>query len=194
VAEAPPFYKSLNAINPFIHVTKTSFFLLLGSNQGNRAQQLSDAVERIKHSIGPIEKASSIYETAAWGKTDQPDFLNQVLVARSALSPLAVLQAIHSIELGMGRQRNKKWSERTIDIDILYAGGKVLNLPELMIPHPEIQNRKFALAPLAEIAPGFVHPILNKTNAALLLACQDVLHVELMPSPHLAKGKISKKN
>jgi 2-amino-4-hydroxy-6-hydroxymethyldihydropteridine diphosphokinase len=155
----------------------TSFFLLLGSNQGNRVRQLSDATNKINQLIGPIEKKSSIYQTAAWGKTDQPDFLNQALIVKSSLSPQEVLKIIHSIELEMGRQRTSKWNERTIDIDILYAGELVLNLPELKIPHPEIQNRKFALVPLAEIATNFVHPILKKTNKELLSISTDTLEV-----------------
>jgi 2-amino-4-hydroxy-6-hydroxymethyldihydropteridine diphosphokinase len=164
--------------------TKTFFFLLLGSNQGNRVQQLSDATNKINQSIGSIEKKSSIYQTAAWGKTDQPDFLNQALIVKSSLSPQKILQTIHSIELEMGRQRTTKWSERTIDIDILYADELILDLPQLKIPHPEIQNRKFVLTPLVEIAPDFVHPILKKTNKELLSMCTDILEVD-----KLVRGK-----
>jgi 2-amino-4-hydroxy-6-hydroxymethyldihydropteridine diphosphokinase len=158
--------------------TNTSFFLLLGSNQGDRIQQLSDAIDKIEQLIGSIKKKSSIYQTAAWGKTDQPDFLNQALIVKSSLSPQEVLQIIHSIELSMGRQRTTQWSARAIDIDILYVGDLVLSLPDLKIPHPQIQNRKFALVPLVEIAPSFVHPVLKKTNAELLSLCTDALEVK----------------
>ncbi len=158
--------------------TKTSFFLLLGSNQGNRIKHLNDATDKINQLIGSVKKKSSIYQTAAWGKTDQPDFLNQVLMVNSSFEPQQVLKIIHSIELEMGRKRTAKWGERTIDIDILYAYELVLNLPELKIPHPEIQNRKFALVPLVEIAPDYFHPIFKKTNKELLSVCTDALEVE----------------
>lgn len=152
----------------------------MGSNQGNRAQQLRNACDKIKQFLGPIEKKSSVYQTGAWGKTDQPDFLNQALIVKSSFNPQEVLKIIHSIEKEMGRQRTTKWSERTIDIDILYADELVLNLAELKVPHLEIQNRKFALIPLTEIAPDFVHPVLKKTHAQLLSICHDVLEVKLV--------------
>jgi 2-amino-4-hydroxy-6-hydroxymethyldihydropteridine diphosphokinase len=153
------------------------FTLLLGSNQGNCAEQLQMAIHRIEQSIGVIEKSSSIYQTAAWGRTDQPDFLNQVIIVKSILNPTQILAAIHAIEIEMGRERIIKWGERIIDIDVLYADDIVVNLPHLKIPHPEIQNRKFALAPLAEVMPNYVHPVLHKTNLELLQACSDSLSV-----------------
>jgi 2-amino-4-hydroxy-6-hydroxymethyldihydropteridine diphosphokinase len=159
-------------------VAATSYFLLLGSNQGNRVEQLRSAATKIEKQIGLIEKPSSIYQTAAWGKTDQPDFLNQVLLVKSPLSPLQTLEAIHAIELEMGRKRISKWSERIIDIDILYADDMAVDLPNLKIPHPEIQNRKFALVPLVEIASAFFHPVLMKTNSELLKKCKDSLDVQ----------------
>jgi 2-amino-4-hydroxy-6-hydroxymethyldihydropteridine diphosphokinase len=159
--------------------TNTSFFFLLGSNQGDRVHQLRDATNKISRLIGQIKKKSSIYQTVAWGKTDQPDFLNQALIVKSSLSSQEVLKIIHSIELEMGRQRTTKWSERVIDIDILYANDLIFNLSDLKIPHPEIQNRKFVLIPLVEIAPNFIHPILMKTNAELLSICKDSLAVEI---------------
>jgi 2-amino-4-hydroxy-6-hydroxymethyldihydropteridine diphosphokinase len=154
-----------------------SYFFLLGSNLGNRAKQLTDASEKIAQLIGSIDKSSCVYQTAAWGKPDQADFLNQVLLVKSDLKPLEALALVQSVELEMGRQRTIKWGERTIDIDILYVSDLVLHSPELEIPHPEIQNRKFTLVPLAEIAPDFVHPILKKSNADLLAICKDNLGV-----------------
>jgi 2-amino-4-hydroxy-6-hydroxymethyldihydropteridine diphosphokinase len=154
-----------------------TFTLLLGSNQGNRAEQLQMAAVRIEQSLGTIEKSSSLYETAAWGKTDQPNFLNQAIVAKSTLNPTQTLAVIHAIEIEMGRERIIKWGERIIDIDILYADDLVVNLPHLRVPHPEIQNRKFVLTPLVEIMPDYTHPVLLKTNLELLQACNDSLLV-----------------
>jgi 2-amino-4-hydroxy-6-hydroxymethyldihydropteridine diphosphokinase len=101
-----------------VFASNLSFSLLLGSNQGDRKRQLQTAVTYIEQSIGTIEKLSSIYETAAWGKTDQSPFLNQAIRLNSTLNPTSLLLEIHAIEKKMGRQRLEKWGERTIDIDI----------------------------------------------------------------------------
>jgi 2-amino-4-hydroxy-6-hydroxymethyldihydropteridine diphosphokinase len=153
------------------------YFLLLGGNQGNRQHQLQTAIAYIEQTVGVVEKKSSIYETAAWGKTDQSSFLNQAIQLNSTLNPTSLLLEIHAIEKKMGRQRIEKWGERTIDIDILFAKDLILKTDELTIPHPEIQHRRFTLVALAEIAPYFVHPVLGKTNAQLLADCQDQLSV-----------------
>ena len=154
-----------------------SFFLLLGSNQGSRQQQLQTAIYYIEQTVGIVEKKSSIYETAAWGKTDQSPFLNQAILINSTLNPTSLLLEIHAIEKKMGRQRLEKWGERTIDIDILFAGNLILRTPELTVPHPEIQHRRFTLVALTEISTDFVHPVLGKTNAQLLADCKDDLSV-----------------
>ena len=143
-------------------------YLLLGSNMGNSLQFLADARNHIGKNIGAISASSSIYQTAAWGKTDQPDFLNQVVKVACNLEPEFVLQAILAIETTMGRERAEKWAARTIDIDILFYDLMIINHENLVVPHPFLQERAFALAPLSELAPNLEHPILKKTITTLL--------------------------
>lgn len=138
-------------------------FLLLGSNLGNRSLFLQQADEAIGRQVGAIIKRSSVYQTQSWGKTGEPDYLNQVLLVQTALKPQQVLQHILAIEKTMGRLRAEKWGSRTIDIDILFYGDEVVNEPDLIIPHPHLHQRKFVLEPLAEIAPAYIHPVLNKS-------------------------------
>ena len=155
-------------------------YLLLGGNIGDRKSTLQMANQLIKDKIGGIIKQSKIYQTAAWGVTDQPSFLNQVIEVQSILTAKEILDNIHKIEAELGRKRLKKWYVRTIDIDILYFNNEVINTPDLKIPHPEIQNRKFALVPLCEIANSFNHPKIQLTNEVLLNNCEDKLKVELI--------------
>lgn len=138
-------------------------FLLLGSNLGNRQLFLQQADDAIAQRVGNIIKRSSVYQTQSWGKTNEPDYLNQVLQVQTALPPREVLQCILAIEQTMGRERAEKWGSRTIDIDILFYGDEIVNQADLIIPHPHLHQRKFVLEPLAEIAPGYIHPVLNKS-------------------------------
>lgn len=153
-------------------------FLLLGTNMGNRLTNLQVVKNAIKKSVGMIVEESAIYQSAAWGKTDQPDFYNQVLMMQTTMSPEVLLLQLQQIEKELGRERKEKWGARIIDIDILYFGKTVLNTPDLLIPHPAIALRRFTLVPLVEIAPHFVHPVLKKTNLVLLQECVDVLAVK----------------
>jgi 2-amino-4-hydroxy-6-hydroxymethyldihydropteridine diphosphokinase len=153
-------------------------FLLLGTNLGNRQMFLQQAVEAIAVEIAPVQKASAVYETQSWGKTDEPDYLNQVITLQTNFSAQQVLQKILSIELQMGRKREVKWGSRIIDIDILFYGDEVINEPELVVPHPQLHNRRFTLDPLAEIAPEFVHPLLNRNILALKNELKDSLIVK----------------
>jgi len=153
-------------------------FLLLGTNLGDRAANLSAALDHIGRRVGTIVQTSSRYRTAAWGKTDQPDFYNQAAAIDTTLDPEEVLAHVLAIEAQLGRARKEKWGERLIDIDVLYYGDRVLQTPDLTVPHPHLQARRFALVPLCEIAPDFVHPVLQKKNSELLAVCPDLLAVD----------------
>ena len=155
-----------------------TIYLLLGSNLKNPEQQLSIARKHIGAEIGEIVKTSSLYATAAWGNTNQPDFLNQVIIVQSDFSAANTMETILIIEENMGRVRTQKNAPREIDIDILFFNNDIINLPELVIPHPLLQERKFVLIPLKEIAPDFKHPFLLKTAQELLEICTDSLDVQ----------------
>ena len=161
----------------------SDIFLLLGTNLGDKKKNLDLAKIQITKSVGKVTKLSRIYETAAWGKTDQPSFYNQVLKVTSNLKPQELLNKLLDIEANLGRVRLEKWGERLIDIDILYFGSIIITSQRLTIPHPEIHNRRFTLEPLAEIANDFVHPALNKSSEELLLICQDPLAVSPVRIP-----------
>lgn len=154
-----------------------TLYLLIGGNIGDRMANLQKAKEWIEKKIGHILKESAIYETEAWGNQNQPSFLNQAIIAKSQVSASQTMEAILEIEKQMGRQRNQKFDPRTIDIDILFYNDAIINEHHLTIPHPEIQNRKFVLIPLKEIAPLFIHPVLRKTITHLLQECTDPLEV-----------------
>jgi 2-amino-4-hydroxy-6-hydroxymethyldihydropteridine diphosphokinase len=158
-------------------------YLLLGSNLGNRTKHLALARQEISREVGPIITQSSIYKTAAWGKTDQPDFYNQVVVVSTSLIPSQALKSVQKIEHSFGRNRAEKWGARTLDIDILFWEDHILQEEDLIIPHPEIGKRRFTLIPLAEIAPSLVHPVLNMSIGDMLLVCPDNLPVEKIPNP-----------
>lgn len=153
-------------------------YLLLGSNLGNREQYLEDALNLITKKIGDIAVKSAVYETAAWGKTDQPSFLNLAIAVDTTLNPEELLKEVLNIELLLGRTREEKWGARFIDIDIILYGNEVIDLGQkLQIPHPEMQNRKFVMQPLVEIAPNIIHPLLNKRMTEILSTLVDTLSV-----------------
>jgi 2-amino-4-hydroxy-6-hydroxymethyldihydropteridine diphosphokinase len=153
-------------------------WLLLGSNMGNSRQQLLLAKKHIAKRIGTITRSSALYQTAAWGKTNQPDFLNQVVVVETKLAADTVMQIILDIEHKMGRIRTQKNAPRIIDIDILFFNKAIIEQPGLSVPHPHLQNRRFVLIPLNELSPNFIHPVLQKTIHQLLRVCPDKLAVK----------------
>jgi 2-amino-4-hydroxy-6-hydroxymethyldihydropteridine diphosphokinase len=153
-------------------------YLLLGGNTGDRAKNLDKAQRHISSMIGSIIRSSACYETAAWGNTLQPGFLNQVVVVQTKLDAPELMKTILLIEKKMGRIRTLKNAPRNIDIDILFFNRETCNSRNLIIPHPEIQNRRFVLTPLNELSPGLVHPLLKKTVHQLLINCADMLDVK----------------
>jgi 2-amino-4-hydroxy-6-hydroxymethyldihydropteridine diphosphokinase len=152
-----------------------SVFLLTGSNLGDREAQLVKAIQALEANVGIVQQQSHVFETEAWGKEGLPAHLNQAILIETSLEPLQLLQAIHVIEATLGRVRQDKWGIRAIDIDIIYFENQIINLPELVIPHPLMQERNFVLAPLCEIAPDMLHPVFGISNKALLHQSSDML-------------------
>ncbi len=150
---------------------------MIGGNMGDRMANLTIAKNWVEAEIGTILNASSIYETAAWGYTNQPDFLNQVLFIETEFEAALLMLSLLEIERKMGRERDIPMGPRTIDLDIIYYNNDTVNNNFLTIPHPKLSERRFVLMPLVEIASEYIHPILNKTNAALLKECGDSLAV-----------------
>ncbi|MBE9664348.1 2-amino-4-hydroxy-6-hydroxymethyldihydropteridine diphosphokinase [Mucilaginibacter myungsuensis] len=153
-------------------------FLLLGSNLGDRRLFLQQAINRVGVEVGVVTEVSSVYETQSWGNTSGPDYLNQVIRVQTQLSARNVLNKVLAIELEFGRERKEKWGARTLDIDILFYADHIVNEPGLTIPHPYLQERRFTMEPLAEIAPLLQHPVLNRTMLELKNELTDSLIVK----------------
>ncbi len=139
---------------------------------------IASAISEIEIKLGIISRRSSLYQTASWGKHDQPDFINQIIELKTSLEPKDLLSGILGIEADFGRKRIEKWGSRTIDIDILLYDDQIVNEPELIIPHPYLAFRRFCLMPLCEIAPEFIHPVLKKNIQELLFELSDDLLVK----------------
>jgi len=143
--------------------------LSLGSNLAKKRLNLQRAVNGLA-TVMTISSISPVYETEPWGVTDQPSFLNICLAGYSDETPLSLLKFIKKLEREIGRQETRHWGPRLIDIDILFWGDKTIETKELTIPHPQISERSFVLAPLADIMPEFVHPLSGLTVAEMLMA------------------------
>ncbi len=159
-------------------MNKALTYLLLGSNLGDRAARLAQARHDLAATAGQLTAASALYETAAWGLEAQPAFLNQVLAVETELAAPALLAACLAAEQQQGRERRVRWAARTLDVDILLFGQEIIATPSLTVPHPALPARRFALVPLAELAPQLVHPKLRRTIAELLADCPDTLAVQ----------------
>jgi 2-amino-4-hydroxy-6-hydroxymethyldihydropteridine diphosphokinase len=153
-------------------------YLLLGSNLGNSVLKIKQAKKHIEKKIGIIIRQSALYKTAPWGNANQPDFLNQVIVVETTISATELLKTNLWIEKKMGRVRGLKNAPRMIDIDILFFNKEIIRHKGLTVPHCQIQNRRFVLMPLNEIAAQFIHPVFNKKIHQLLLECADTLNVK----------------
>lgn len=158
---------------------KTIAYIQTGSNEGDRLAHLSRAARNLDKQAGQVIKSSSVYETAAWGVADQPDFLNQVLAIKTDRPPFELLDTLLRIEADMGRQRRVKWGQRRIDIDLLFYGSIRIDTDRLKVPHPYLQERKFVLQPLLEIAPELYHPELHARVEELAARCEDGLRVRV---------------
>ncbi|MCC6754411.1 MAG: 2-amino-4-hydroxy-6-hydroxymethyldihydropteridine diphosphokinase [Saprospiraceae bacterium] len=148
-------------------------YIGLGSNLGNRIENLRAALAMMQDALTSIVEISSVYETEPHGFCSQGDFLNMAARIHTALKPVQLLNAINRIEQALGRERQLKNGPRTIDIDILLYDDQILSGPHLTIPHPRMHLRAFVLVPLAEIAPGTLHPFLKQRIDSLLALCED---------------------
>lgn len=166
-------------------------YLLLGSNLGNRQKYLKDAVLLISAQAGSIIKTSSVYESPPWGFEHPQNFLNQAIEIETVLSPSMLLQETQRIEKMLGREENTSdtYEARSIDIDILFYDFIMLDKKDLCIPHPQLHLRRFALQPLVEMNPEFIHPLLQKSVQQLLNECPDESNVDIAKTTNTTETK-----
>lgn len=148
-------------------------YLSIGSNHGNRELYLQTALSALGNAIGKLISVSDVYESQSWGYEGQ-NFLNMAVKLQTEQDPYKILPVIQDIETRAGRIRTPgKYTDRTVDIDILFMDDLVFQDEELVIPHPQIRNRLFVLIPLMDIDPDFMHPVLRKTISQLRDECSD---------------------
>jgi 2-amino-4-hydroxy-6-hydroxymethyldihydropteridine diphosphokinase len=150
-----------------------AYYLLLGSNLGDRKKNIDFAAEKINEQAGKITLKSSLYETEPWGYTEQPMFLNQAVVLSSTKNPVELLTIFEAIEKKSGLKSETRYGPRHLDIDILYCDNLVMDTPQLKIPHPNLYHRNFVLVPLMEIAGDFEDPVLHITVDEIYDQCKD---------------------
>jgi 2-amino-4-hydroxy-6-hydroxymethyldihydropteridine diphosphokinase len=154
-------------------------YVLLGGNLGDKKQVFEQTIRLLGERVGMITRQSAIYETEPWGFESSDLFWNQVLEISTTLSAEKVLEQTQQTEIELGRiRKTNQYDSRIIDIDLLFYGDQVISMENLSIPHPRIQDRKFALVPLNEIAPELIHPVFQKSIGQLLGECTDPLRVE----------------
>ncbi len=177
---AAPAEKAAPKAPPMAPKKYINVYLSIGSNMGDRLEYVRAASMAVHKTIGKIARKSRLYETQAWGKTDQEPYLNQVIMINTTLDPRKLLEEIDQIEKELGRERKEKWGPRTVDIDILFYGRRIVRDKGLEVPHPELHNRMFVLAPLLEITPELEHPVLHKTIDELFMECRDLSEVVML--------------
>lgn len=171
----------------YIFAMVKRLYLLLGGDDGDVRVNFDRAEECIVQNVGKILRRSSMYHTEPWGFVSDKYFFNQAIEVETTLSPHEILSAILQIESKLGRYRkSEQYSSRTIDIDILFLDDIVLETSKLTIPHPRLHVRNFALIPLNEIAPTYLHPVFRKTVTQLLNGCSDTLIVTRCDETHFS--------
>lgn len=162
-----------------------SVVLSLGTNVGDKAGNMKTAMEMLEKIPFSIRLKSSLYETAAWGNTNQDSFYNMVIEGSTVLPAGEVMEQLLAVEKKMGRERHKKWEPRIMDLDILYFNDAEIILPGLTVPHPHLHERRFVLAPLNEILPDKIHPVLGRSTREMLSDLKDDCEVKkLREVPH----------
>ncbi len=155
--------------------------ILIGSNQGQRELTISQSIKMLAERCGEVFLLSSLYETEPWGFIAEQNFLNQVVALDTEMNPYDLLRELLMIEKELGRKRHdvEGYESRPIDLDILYYDDMIINDDDLILPHPRLHKRRFALMPLCDIAADFIHPVFKRSNRELLNECEDISEVKL---------------